>query len=190
MFSSSPWVGYLSTLKTLRKAIRTFENILKRRSPQGMVFSSTPPILFYLFPHSHILVSSLLSWVSFNHLVSVTLFSTGVRAAPFVPPPDFNPELDSNYHYVPTGWVCLIFISLYGLSACTSMMPPFPCHDSFTDLALQPRSVVHLVEATYFRMWFLLPTAVLAGIGEVLGWTGRYWSSLNDGILNTPFLIQ
>lgn len=49
---------------------------------------------------------------------------------------------------------------------------------------------LHVVEVWYFKLWWLLPTVVLAGLGEVLGWSARYWSSLNDGILSTPFLIQ
>jgi len=87
--------------------------------------------------------------------------------APFVTPPFFDPEVDSNYHYVPTGWVCIVFIVLFGIS-----------------------TFVHTVEALYFKLWWLLPTAVLAGLGEILGWSARYWSSLNDGILDTPFLMQ
>jgi hypothetical protein len=46
--------------------------------------------------------------------------------------------------------------------------------------------VVHAAQATKYRMWWLLPTAVLAGIGEVVGWSGRYWSTRDmeaDGFL-------
>jgi hypothetical protein len=38
-------------------------------------------------------------------------------------------------------------------------------------------------------MWWLLPTAATCGITELLGWTGRIWSSKNPTLL-TPFLIQ
>lgn len=38
-------------------------------------------------------------------------------------------------------------------------------------------------------MWFLLPSVVLGGAGEVLGWSGRLWSVLNMQ-LDTPFMIQ
>lgn len=38
-------------------------------------------------------------------------------------------------------------------------------------------------------MWWLLPTAVLAGIGETVGWTGRLWSSYSP-TLDDPFLMQ
>lgn len=48
-----------------------------------------------------------------------------IYVASFVAPPFFNPETDSNYHYVPTGWVCLVFISLFGVSTCESMAPTF-----------------------------------------------------------------
>jgi hypothetical protein len=41
----------------------------------------------------------------------------------------------------------------------------------------------------YFRLWFLIPTVVLCGIGEITGWSGRLWSSLN--VLNgNAFLMQ
>lgn len=49
--------------------------------------------------------------------------------------------------------------------------------------------VLHVGQAIYFRLWYLLPTIVLAGAGEILGWSGRLWSSIN--IPNEiPFLMQ
>ncbi|KAI9433925.1 RTA1-domain-containing protein [Lactarius indigo] len=39
------------------------------------------------------------------------------------------------------------------------------------------------------RLWWLFPTAVLSGITEIIGWSGRLWSSLNP-VLRTPFLMQ
>ncbi|TCD71025.1 hypothetical protein EIP91_000524 [Steccherinum ochraceum] len=48
---------------------------------------------------------------------------------------------------------------------------------------------VHVVQAIYFRMWWLFPTVVLAGIGEVLGWSGRLWSSYSP-LLQDPYLMQ
>ena len=50
--------------------------------------------------------------------------------------------------------------------------------------------VAHFVQAIRYKLWWLLPTAVLAASGETLGWSARYWSSLNDGILQTPYTIQ
>ncbi|KLO17014.1 RTA1 like protein [Schizopora paradoxa] len=87
--------------------------------------------------------------------------------APFNPPPGFDVFNDSNYHYIPTAGICIAFIVLYSITTFT-----------------------HFVEAVYFKLWWLLPTAVLAGIGEIIGWSGRYWSSFNGGVLQTPFLIQ
>ncbi|KAF7364297.1 hypothetical protein MSAN_01089600 [Mycena sanguinolenta] len=48
---------------------------------------------------------------------------------------------------------------------------------------------LHVGQATYFRMWWLFPTAVLCGVGEVIGWSGRLWSSITP-IDDTPFTIQ
>lgn len=66
---------------------------------------------------------------------------------------------------------------------------------------------VHLGQAIWCRRWFLIPTLVLGGIGEIIGWSARLWSSivratpqLNDAALtwlymkniiaDTPFLMQ
>ncbi|KIK24694.1 hypothetical protein PISMIDRAFT_678065 [Pisolithus microcarpus 441] len=38
-------------------------------------------------------------------------------------------------------------------------------------------------------MWWLIPTVVVAGILEVLGWSARLWSSISPTLL-TPFEIQ
>lgn len=54
----------------------------------------------------------------------------------------------------------------------------------------QLTAVLHIFEAITFGTYFLPWTAVLAGIGEILGWAGRLWSSLNDGTLVVPFLMQ
>ncbi|KAF4581569.1 hypothetical protein EYR40_009853 [Pleurotus pulmonarius] len=72
----------------------------------------------------------------------------------------------SPYGYIPTEYVCIIFIVLFGISTFT-----------------------HTVEAIFLRTWWLLPTACLAGALEVLGWAGRLWSS--DNITGVqPFQIQ
>lgn len=135
-------------------------------------------------------------------------FSIYSCIAPFTTPPDFNPRFDSQYGYVPVGWICLMFTVLYGVSSSKfstqshrSVLPPlfstmwlsgtsaFP--DDMRMLTyLSDLTAVHLSEALYFKIWWLLPTAVLAGIGEVLGWSARYWSSREDGVLQVPFLMQ
>ncbi|KAI0078296.1 RTA1-like protein [Panus rudis PR-1116 ss-1] len=75
-------------------------------------------------------------------------------------------ESDSPYHYVPTEWICAMFVSLFGLSG-----------------------LIHLVQALYYRTWWLIPTACVAAIAEVIGWSARLWSSKNPLLLD-PFLMQ
>jgi len=57
-------------------------------------------------------------------------------------------------------------------------------------IALSPRCpAVHLLQAVKFRMWWLFPTVILAGVLEILGWSARLWSSISPMLL-TPFEIQ
>ncbi|KAI0788440.1 RTA1-domain-containing protein [Abortiporus biennis] len=70
------------------------------------------------------------------------------------------------YNYTPTEWICALFVALYSLS-----------------------TILHLIQAIYYRLWFLLPTAVLAGIGEIIGWSARLWSSKSPSLIK-PFIIQ
>lgn len=49
--------------------------------------------------------------------------------------------------------------------------------------------VIHIVEAISTRLWFMLYTAALANLGEVLGWAARLWSNRNP-TLQTPFIMQ
>ncbi|EIM90022.1 RTA1-domain-containing protein [Stereum hirsutum FP-91666 SS1] len=72
----------------------------------------------------------------------------------------------SQYGYIPTEWVCALFIALFGLS-----------------------TLIHVLEAARSRLWWLFPTAVLAGLIECIGWSGRLWSSKNP-IAGDPFLMQ
>ncbi|KAJ7122161.1 RTA1-like protein [Mycena epipterygia] len=73
---------------------------------------------------------------------------------------------DSQYGYVPHEFVAIVFIVLFGIS-----------------------TIIHIGQATYYRMWWLFPTACLCGIGELVGWGGRLWSSISPSI-HTPFMIQ
>lgn len=56
-------------------------------------------------------------------------------------------------------------------------------------LNLYSTVVIHAGEAVVFRMWWLFPTVVLAGLGEVIGWAGRLWSSHSPARLD-PYLMQ
>ncbi|KAJ3488238.1 hypothetical protein NLI96_g2984 [Meripilus lineatus] len=73
---------------------------------------------------------------------------------------------DGPYGYVPTEWICILFVVLFSVT-----------------------SALHLGQALYYRLWFLFPTVILGGIGEIIGWSGRLWSSRNITLLD-PFLMQ
>ncbi|OSX62459.1 hypothetical protein POSPLADRAFT_1046756 [Postia placenta MAD-698-R-SB12] len=70
------------------------------------------------------------------------------------------------YGYVPTEWICILFIVLFSLSA-----------------------IVHAGQATYTRLFWLFPTICTAGILEIVGWSGRLWSSKNI-LAKSPYLMQ
>ncbi|KAI0368536.1 RTA1-domain-containing protein [Pilatotrama ljubarskyi] len=72
----------------------------------------------------------------------------------------------SPYGYVPTEWICIMFIALFAVS-----------------------SAIHLGQTVWSRLWWLLGTTVLAGLIEIIGWSGRLWSSISPTLLN-PFLMQ
>ncbi|KAJ6528733.1 RTA1 like protein [Mycena vulgaris] len=72
----------------------------------------------------------------------------------------------SPYGYVPTEYVCIIFVVLFAIS-----------------------TLLHLGQATYYRLWWLIPSACLAGILEIVGWSGRLWSSISPRIFES-FEIQ
>ncbi|KAK8846512.1 hypothetical protein IAR55_005598 [Kwoniella newhampshirensis] len=72
----------------------------------------------------------------------------------------------SNYGYTPTPSWCLAFIVLFSVTAA-----------------------VHSAQAIRYKYWVIFPTLVLGALLEVLGWSGRYWSSQNVTLL-TPFLMQ
>ncbi|OSD00019.1 RTA1-domain-containing protein [Trametes coccinea BRFM310] len=73
----------------------------------------------------------------------------------------FNP-----YGYDPTKWICILFVVLFALS-----------------------TVIHIGQALRSRLWWLLPTACLAGVGEIIGWVARLISSSSPNELD-PYLIQ
>ena len=77
-----------------------------------------------------------------------------------------------------------MFLSLFALSTC---MLAFLLHKSL--LTVELRAVIHTVQALYFRLWWLIPSAIFCGFLELTGWSGRLWSSQNP-FLETPFIIQ
>jgi hypothetical protein len=87
------------------------------------------------------------------------------------------------YNYVPTEWVCVMFVALFSLSSSKpfDLVPVCNSHENYP--------VIHVVQAIRFRQWWLFPTAVLCGLLEVLGWSARLWSSKSPFLLE-PFYIQ
>ncbi|KAI9058095.1 RTA1-domain-containing protein [Trametes sanguinea] len=77
-----------------------------------------------------------------------------------------NDDQETPYGYTPTLYVCILFVALYGVT-----------------------TIFHALQAGWSRLWWLFPTAVLAGIAEVIGWSGRLWSSINPHAVD-PYLMQ
>ncbi|KAJ7347888.1 RTA1-like protein [Mycena albidolilacea] len=61
---------------------------------------------------------------------------------------------ENEYGYNPSEGVAIGFIVLFSLS-----------------------TLLHAVQATNYRMWWLFPTACLCGIGELAGWVARFKSA-------------
>ncbi|CUA69861.1 putative protein C17G6,02c [Schizosaccharomyces pombe 972h-] [Rhizoctonia solani] len=77
-----------------------------------------------------------------------------------------TPEIDSPFHYIPTGWIGITFLVLFGIT-----------------------TTAHLLEAIYFRTMYMIPTLVICGIGELLGWAGRYWGHVSP-LNRDAFMMQ
>ena len=95
------------------------------------------------------------------------------------------PGAYSPYGYTPTEWICILFVALYSVSTSA--------YSSWIDgtclTLIRSRLVLHVGQATRYRLWWLFPTAILAGITEIIGWSGRLWSSINPIDLD-PYLMQ
>ncbi|KAG2078712.1 RTA1-domain-containing protein [Suillus decipiens] len=70
------------------------------------------------------------------------------------------------YNYVPTEWVCVFFVVSYSIS-----------------------TAIHMGQALKYKLWWMIPTATLSGVLEILGWSARLWSSRRPELL-TPFEMQ
>ncbi|KAJ6486972.1 RTA1-like protein [Mycena sanguinolenta] len=72
----------------------------------------------------------------------------------------------SPYGYIPTEYVCVIFVVLFALS-----------------------TLIHVGQAIRYRLWWLFPTAILCGALEAVGWGARLWSALQP-VMFEPYEIQ
>ncbi|KAJ7169215.1 RTA1-like protein [Mycena crocata] len=57
----------------------------------------------------------------------------------------------NQYGYVPDRTVAILFLVLFGIS-----------------------TALHVGQTVYYRMWWLLPTAALCGVGELIGWAADF----------------
>ncbi|KAF9077442.1 RTA1 like protein-domain-containing protein [Rhodocollybia butyracea] len=73
---------------------------------------------------------------------------------------------ETPYGYTPTLWIAIMFVVLFSIS-----------------------TLAQLIQGLYARHWFILPTIVLGGCGEILGWAARWWSNRNPNN-GEPFTIQ
>jgi len=77
-----------------------------------------------------------------------------------------NGQKQVQYFYIPTEWVCILFVVLFGLT-----------------------TIIHTVQAVRSRYWWLFPTAILCGLLELAGWGSRLWSNKNPYI-DLPVIIH
>lgn len=88
------------------------------------------------------------------------------------------------FNYVPSFEAGIVFVALF--SIVTGALSPFHLPGSH----LTCRSTAaHLGQALHARAWWLLPTVVTGGVGEIIGWIGRLWGS-QAPTDNDPFLMQ
>ncbi|KAG8732328.1 hypothetical protein FRC12_019332 [Ceratobasidium sp. 428] len=77
-----------------------------------------------------------------------------------------DPSQDLPFNYIPTGWVGITFLALFGVTTSA-----------------------HLLQAVIFRTWFMIPTLVMCGVGELIGWGARYWGHVSP-TNHDAFLMQ
>ncbi|KAG8855594.1 hypothetical protein FRB96_006788 [Tulasnella sp. 330] len=79
----------------------------------------------------------------------------------------WNVKTDSSFGYVPTLWVCILFVALFSLTG-----------------------LVHLYQSFRYKVakWWI-PTVFTCGLVEVIGWSGRIWGSQNVWSQN-PYIMQ
>ncbi|KAJ3543828.1 hypothetical protein NM688_g5816 [Phlebia brevispora] len=84
------------------------------------------------------------------------------------PSPSATSSVDPNnpYGYTPSTSTSLIFVTLFSIT-----------------------TLLHLIQLVKYRLWWLIPTILLGGVGEIIGWSGRVWSSFNVDA-SDPYMMQ
>lgn len=94
------------------------------------------------------------------------MFSTSMRnqtGSGLIPGLDPRQTL---YGYVPTEWVCALFIALFGFSTFIHIAQAAKVR------TLDDNSWFMLNVIYQYKLWWLYPTIVVGGVCEVLGWVG------------------
>ncbi|CAE6519823.1 unnamed protein product [Rhizoctonia solani] len=94
-------------------------------------------------------------------LFGTILAAVNETASEYPPDGEFLP-----FNYVPTGWVGITFLALFAVTTAG-----------------------HLFQALFFRVTYMIPTLVLCGICELLGWAARYWGHV-DPQSGDAFMMQ
>lgn len=98
---------------------------------------------------------------------------------------EVNSSEENPYGYIPTRYICILYLVLFGFSAGTYLGLIF-CYEPSSFNLLK---VAHLKQSIYFRIWWLLPTACLCGVLEVAAWSARLSSSFHP-FSRGPYEIQ
>lgn len=88
------------------------------------------------------------------------------------------------FNYVPSLAAGIVFVALFSIvtGTCSYALP----YDGY--LTHRP-TAVHLGQAIRGRAWWLFPTVITGGAGEIIGWAGRLWGS-QEPFSRDPFLMQ
>ncbi|KAJ7864225.1 RTA1 like protein-domain-containing protein [Mycena olivaceomarginata] len=96
---------------------------------------------------------------------------------------------DSQYGYTPQEAITILFLVLYGISTSYDFYSPVSIPILLIIRRFQSSMLDKQRISVCATVWWLFPTAVLCGLGELIGWSGRLWSSLAP-TADTPFTIQ
>ena len=119
-----------------------------------------------------------------------------VPRLPFPPSPFTRPLLRwcSIKEYIPTATYpqSMSAFSLSYSSLCPlvrGFVHSSPLHKILAMNLLERHTAVHLGQAVWYLMWWLIATTVFCGILEIMGWAARLWSSSNPSNPD-PFEMQ
>lgn len=87
------------------------------------------------------------------------------------------------YGYIPSMSAALAFDVLFFATTCEQL------HFDWETRKLTEILAAHLMQSMQYKMWWTVPTFVLAGLGEFIGWVGRTVSA-SDASYTEMFHMQ